>query len=324
MWIHVPSGFSPSVPVSGAWISASSWRSLALSRFATLSAKPMLPRYWLRAWTTKPWMMRLFGRILKPSTANLGVESWISLWADTPVNPSLWQAVDAELRTRGIFGPISQESSKRSNHVGASLRTSPAICDPEDVRSLDSYNNWVTEFRRACLARKKSAIARIGTAFSYWPTPDAGVSQGTNRGGAAGRVGKVRPCLARAAPSWATLTSHPKGPGGEKRREGGPTLQTQANLWATPTSRDWKGRIRPSSRAKTNSLLGRQAPRSGIVGPTSLPSTRRLNPRFVEWLMGMPLGWTDCGASVTPSFQSWRRRQSSLLRMIFMLDSPPR
>jgi len=27
----------------------------------------------------------------------------------------------------------------------------------------------------------------------------------------------------------------------------------------------------------------------------------QLNPTWVEWLMGFPLGWTDCGASATPS-----------------------
>jgi hypothetical protein len=125
---------------------------------------------------------------------------------------------------------------------------------------------------------------------------------------------------------WGTPRSSPNENRGTKDygRSGGNNLSEQTTSWATPTSRDWKDGSDPSSLAKTNSLLGRQAPRSGIVGPGSLPSTRRLNPRFVEWLMGMPLGWTDCGVSVTPSFQSWRRRHLSLLRAIFMLDAPPR
>jgi hypothetical protein len=32
----------------------------------------------------------------------------------------------------------------------------------------------------------------------------------------------------------------------------------------------------------------------------------QLNPMWVEWLMGWPLGWTDCAASVTDKFQQWR------------------
>ena len=30
----------------------------------------------------------------------------------------------------------------------------------------------------------------------------------------------------------------------------------------------------------------------------------QLNPTWVEWLMGFPLGWTDCDVSETPSFRS--------------------
>ena len=29
-----------------------------------------------------------------------------------------------------------------------------------------------------------------------------------------------------------------------------------------------------------------------------------LSPRFVEWMMGFPIGWTDCDPSVTVSFRS--------------------
>lgn len=33
----------------------------------------------------------------------------------------------------------------------------------------------------------------------------------------------------------------------------------------------------------------------------------KLNPRFVEWLMGFPIGWTDFEPLATQSFQSWQR-----------------
>jgi len=41
-----------------------------------------------------------------------------------------------------------------------------------------------------------------------------------------------------------------------------------------------------------------------------------LNPVWVEWLMGWPLGWTDCGASETARFRSWLRRLSGCLKSI--------
>jgi hypothetical protein len=32
-----------------------------------------------------------------------------------------------------------------------------------------------------------------------------------------------------------------------------------------------------------------------------------LNPTWVEWLMGFPLGWTDLAASATPSSRKSRK-----------------
>ena len=31
-----------------------------------------------------------------------------------------------------------------------------------------------------------------------------------------------------------------------------------------------------------------------------------LNPTWIEWLMGFPLGWTDCDASAMDKFQQWQ------------------
>jgi hypothetical protein len=33
------------------------------------------------------------------------------------------------------------------------------------------------------------------------------------------------------------------------------------------------------------------------------PAGGSLNPTWVEWLMGFPLGWTDCEHLATPSFR---------------------
>jgi hypothetical protein len=83
--------------------------------------------------------------------------------------------------------------------------------------------------------------------------------------------------------------------------------------WATPTSRDYKDtpgmRERETSKHRSSGYLGLQAPRA-LLGGTSLSDgltspplsqKRRLNPMFVEWLMGLPIGWTDFGPSGTPS-----------------------
>lgn len=55
--------------------------------------------------------------------------------------------------------------------------------------------------------------------------------------------------------------------------------------------------------AKMLHIPGLPAPQT--TGPESLKKcTRRLNPLFVERLMGFPVGWTDCEPSETPSSPS--------------------
>ena len=46
----------------------------------------------------------------------------------------------------------------------------------------------------------------------------------------------------------------------------------------------------------------------------------RLNVPFVEWLMGWPIGWTDCAGVATASSQWWQAMRTELSR----LSSPPR
>jgi DNA (cytosine-5)-methyltransferase 1 len=87
--------------------------------------------------------------------------------------------------------------------------------------------------------------------------------------------------------------------------------------WPTPTARDHKdGQYNPN--VPVNGLLGRAVwptPTSadGLGGPGNsgrdggenlrTAAGGSLNPTWVEWLMGFPLGWTDCEHLATPSFR---------------------
>ena len=69
MWIIVPLTFCHCVPVSADTTSASEWRSQMLEQSVLSRSKPLRAKSWQRAWKTKPWMKRLFGRICDPLTA---------------------------------------------------------------------------------------------------------------------------------------------------------------------------------------------------------------------------------------------------------------
>jgi hypothetical protein len=95
------------------------------------------------------------------------------------------------------------------------------------------------------------------------------------------------------------------------KRSSGANRTELMRSWATPTTRDWKDGAATAD-VKTNCLLGRQAPRSMSDG-TESPLT--LNPLFVEWLMGWPIGWTDCGSAVTALSRWLQLMHSELLRL---------
>ena len=59
-------------------------------------------------------------------------------------------------------------------------------------------------------------------------------------------------------------------------------------MWPTPTARDYKGQNSMkhiNEKPRHNSQLPNALRKEGIIGS--------LNPTWVEWLMGYPIGWTD-------------------------------
>lgn len=68
----------------------------------------------------------------------------------------------------------------------------------------------------------------------------------------------------------------------------------ESGLWPTPTSHNAKECNAPSESNRNTPTLAAQ------VGGT-------LNPPWVEWLMGWPIGWTDLEPLATGKFQLWLR-----------------
>lgn len=75
----------------------------------------------------------------------------------------------------------------------------------------------------------------------------------------------------------------------------GDGLATAVLRCATPTARDWK-----SGKASQATHDRNSRPLSEQIGGS-------LNPTWVEWLMGWPLGWTDLNPLAMGKFHEWQR-----------------
>lgn len=115
--------------------------------------------------------------------------------------------------------------------------------------------------------------------------------------------------LAEAPPSWARLWPTPRAsdatsgaeaiavrPSGSK---GTLNLAGAVRLWPTPSARLGDSRGQPSPELAAKRLESRSNLDDAVAAWTS--ERGPLNPAWVEWLMGFPIGWTDCELSETPS-----------------------
>ena len=67
----------------------------------------------------------------------------------------------------------------------------------------------------------------------------------------------------------------------------------------------------PTPQAGSNNPAGHNAMswdfKESFCKRAGIPMTTRLNPQFIEWLMGYPAGWTELERSATPSSRRLRR-----------------
>lgn len=217
--------------------------------------------------------------------------------------------------------PASTGSGRDS---GANSPVSLARYDP-DTRSwrtsqlcLDGALAEFSEtFPRSGMTRNGTAyrlppLVRLigGTGYGSLPTPMAADAKGLhNKNGNA--IGPK--CLTEAARvMWPTPTVNGNNNRKGLSKDSGDGLATAAKTWPSPRAadgmtsplkfppREAKGRLED---AVANSVW--PAPtsnrRSGLQSHGVNAVSGALNPTWVEWLMGFPLGWTDLEASETPS-----------------------
>ena len=169
--------------------------------------------------------------------------------------------------------------------------------------------------RSGAVARKEAkgahAVSLHHQVEALWPAAKATQAGSLNRS----KSGGPPQDLAVTAQIWQTpsvadvLGGHLTRGG---RRSGEALLKGQVKIWSAPRANE---RNQKNSR-DSHQALSRQVQETEPHGRKSSQSPRRLNPLFVEWLMGLPIAWTDCGSVVTASCPYVRRMRSALCWLI--------
>lgn len=317
MWLHVPrEALSASAPESEGSTSGSpppaEW-----SLWCTSSGKPsQQPSSW-PGWKTRSWVKRLSGTTCAPSTLSHGVDWWISSLAErhARISASLGSALD------WMVVGVVYSSSTSGSPSSAKRRSSSGRTSPEQLglflASASTSKSEATGARGPSFERVTLEPLTSAHASSCWPTARAsdGSKGGPNQRGSAGDLMLPSAAVQQARGPWPTpRASSANGPGQGPNSTGAPNLQTVAARWPTPSARDWKsGQASQETHNRNSRPLNEVACRSGPLlltteedGPESSPpppGSLQLNPLFVEWIMGWPLGWTDFAPVVTESSQ---------------------
>ena len=191
-------------------------------------------------------------------------------------------------RVRGLqesdlaSGFSSTASSKKSGRATRSLKTlQPFVledwtkCSGASLRSGMMRNGTVYPLQPL-------AHLTDGTESGSWPTPTTmdGMAPKTptaiQREMEEVRPGRTSPSNLRDQVTW-----------GETFEE------VKKKLWPTPTARDWKDNFQSLDKLN-GQYLKRDSPSLALtVGYQEQTASGKLNPQWVEWLMGYPSGWTD-------------------------------
>jgi len=211
--------------------------------------------------------------------------------------PSLESALALKVRDL-VCGVNTGASLARYDHASSSWRTSQACL----VSGWEPFSEtWprsgtmqrgtayplppsaplTGEIASGLLPTPAATANMMAPSMQKWPTPRANDAEKRGNFDATNQ----RNGLPAAVKMWPTPTGSLGTKGWRvtprKSSEGGTLIEAvSARRFATPTSRDWR-----SGKTSPETLARNARPLSEQIGGS-------LNPTWVEWLMGFPLGWT--------------------------------
>jgi hypothetical protein len=299
-------------------------------------SKPSAAPTWQRRLKKGGWITHLSGQILKPSLQESFVEKYTDSLEDIPASPSVVQASDKEKKTQGTYGHTSSSTSGQLDLFGAFGKMSQDTPRWGYGESCPIWKKKVIDARGAYSQRKKLALHTKGSECSSWGTPKEQDSRAASWDRGKSNLGEQvhgmakswatpqasdhiegartakesnQKCLGRDLNQmkWATPVAMNDGiyvdnsPNKDKRHSQGLATQASQN-WPTPRAGN-PGSRKPGTGGK---ILAEEAKiHNGLQDPEKSNTSgknqgsSKLNPSWVEQLMGLSTGWTDLGSWAT-------------------------
>lgn len=263
-----------------------------------------------------------------------GPTSLASLARLCPASSSSRMSPDTSLSDSMLFAPtLSASAIELRRDYSRRLKLAQAIAANASLSSA-----WPTpraEDAASC-GQHPGAMDALNKTAEHWPTPRTitGGGESAARKQELGRMNSGGGDLQAAAMQWPTPGANDhKGSAREGQRRG-QLDEAAEQLWQTPTvgfggkmnrSKERSGEfmIEGQATALTSSLQAQPTSTLGDESSPTDPTLRpRLNPAFVEWLMGLPTGWTDFAPLGTEWCRWSRRMHSYLFGLVFIRSKP--
>ena len=191
---------------------------------------------------------------------------------DQVASPAMWPTPRSHESTESM----ETINARKAKHGSATVNLTAAV----RMWPTPGASKATQDLNLVCSGDGRMKPNKLGWAVAMWPTPT---------------VAEATKIPARANYGQKGLNNHPAIRGLPDRPKmsksrAGETMQT----FPTPCTRDHKDCGENTDYEK----LAEKSKLAGVAGG-------QLNADWVEWLMGWPIGWTDCAASATDKFRQW-------------------
>ena len=258
-----------------------------IEQSAPSSTTPTHDLYYWPDKTTEHSRLSRFGMTSAPLTECRGEELLTWYLEGFPVKTYQSQGQDPESQANDQgYGLKWQESLGRYDPDTRSLKTAQLCLLGGSTSSSPTFTKWGSMQNGELFPQPIAERHTKESASGFWPTPQ---TRGFTNDGDLMALGKM-------ASSYEEMSGMAYRASDKKKRQ----------FWPTPTASMSNG----TSKASLHRKDGRSRINDRLDHHVMASHGGQLNPTWVEWLMGWPIGQTDLKPLETDRFQSWLQQHS--------------